>query len=52
MADLKPLEQRINYLRHNIYKALPNSRLISKTNSTAYNRVLTHVLNFKVSLTF
>lgn len=50
-ADLKPLEERIYYLRRNIYKALPSSRLISKTDATAYNRVSTHVLAFKVSLT-
>lgn len=49
LADLKPLEDRIYYLRRNIYKALPSSRLISKTDSTAYNRVSTHVLAFKVS---
>ncbi|XP_050521064.1 uncharacterized protein LOC126894243 [Daktulosphaira vitifoliae] len=47
IADLKPLEERIYYLRRNIYKALPSSRLISKTDSTAYNRVSTHVLAFK-----
>ncbi|XP_025413095.1 uncharacterized protein LOC112685433 [Sipha flava] len=47
LADLKPLEERIYYLRRNIYKALPSSRLISKTDSTAYNRVSTHVLAFK-----
>ncbi|CAH1737575.1 hypothetical protein AGLY_003242 [Aphis glycines] len=47
VADLKPLEERIYYLRRNIYKALPSSRLISKTDPTAYNRVSTHILAFK-----
>lgn len=49
IADLKPLEERIYYLRRNIYKALPSNRLISKTDPIAYSRVSTHVLAFKVS---
>jgi len=47
VADLKPIEERIYYLRRNIYKALPSNRLISKTDPTSYNRVSTHVLAFK-----
>ncbi|CAB4061235.1 unnamed protein product [Lepeophtheirus salmonis] len=38
--DLAPCEERLNYLKRNVYKALPNTRLESKTDSMAYNRVL------------
>ncbi|XP_054264374.1 uncharacterized protein LOC128987517 [Macrosteles quadrilineatus] len=45
--DLEPLEERLNELKHNIYKSLPNSRLTSKTDSPAYSRAAIHVLAFK-----
>lgn len=45
--DLKPLEERLNYLKKNIFKSLPNSRLTSKTDSPAYSRAATHVTAFK-----
>ncbi|KAK3914132.1 ERI1 exoribonuclease 2 [Frankliniella fusca] len=45
--DLKPLEEQLNYLKKNIFKSLPNSRLTSKTDSPAYNRAATHVTAFK-----
>lgn len=45
--DLNPLEERLNYLKKNIYKALPNTRLESKTDSLAYNRVSVHLQSFK-----
>merc|ERR1719414_333067 len=35
--DLTPLEERLNYLKRNIYKALPSTRLESKTDSMAFN---------------
>lgn len=45
--DIRPLEDRLNYLKKNIFKSLPNSRLTSKTDSPAYSRAATHVLAFK-----
>jgi len=45
--DLEPLEERLNYLKRNIYKALPSTRLESKTDSLAFNRVSTHLATFK-----
>lgn len=45
--DLAPLEEKLNYLKRNIYKALPNTRLESKTDSMAYNRVSIHLTTFK-----
>jgi len=48
--DLTPLEEKLNYLKRNIYKALPSTRLESKTDSLAYNRVSLHLISFKKSL--
>ena len=31
-------EEKLNFLKKNIYKSLPNTRLESKTDSLAYNR--------------
>uniref|UniRef100_A0A336KZ93 CSON013716 protein n=1 Tax=Culicoides sonorensis TaxID=179676 RepID=A0A336KZ93_CULSO len=45
--DLKPLEERLNILKRNIIKSLPKTRLLSKTDSAAYSRALTHVTAFK-----
>lgn len=45
--DLAPMEEKLNYLKRNIYKALPNTRLESKTDSMAYNRVSIHLTTFK-----
>lgn len=45
--DLSPFEEKINYLKRNIYKALPSTRLESKTDSLAYNRVSLHLISFK-----
>lgn len=45
--DLRPLEDQLNYLKKNIFKSLPNSRLTSKTDSPAYSRAATHVTAFK-----
>lgn len=45
--DLKPLEERLNILKRNIVKSLPKTRLLSKTDSAAYSRALTHVTAFK-----
>jgi len=48
--DLNHMEERLNYLKRNIYKALPNTRLESKTDSMAYSRVAQHLLAFKKEL--
>ena len=49
--DLSCYEENLNYLKKNIYKALPNSRLVeSKNDSLAYNRVSVHLLAFKKCL--
>jgi len=45
--DLTHHEETLNYLKRNIYKALPSSRLETKTDSLAYNRVSVHLLAFK-----
>lgn len=46
--DLRPLENHLTYLKRNISKALPVSRLCSKTDAIAYHRAATHLANFKV----
>lgn len=45
--DLAPLEERLSYLKSNVFKSLPTSRLTSKTDSPAYSRVATHLAAFK-----
>ena len=49
--DIAAMEEHLNYLKRNIYKSLPNTRLESKTDSMAYNRVSTHLLAFKKAIT-
>merc|ERR1712020_855390 len=44
---LSHMEEKLNYLKRNIFKALPNTRLESKTDSMAYNRVSIHLTTFK-----
>ncbi|VVC98186.1 unnamed protein product [Leptidea sinapis] len=48
--DLTPLEERLSYLKSNIFKGLPVSRLTSKTDSPAYSRVSIHLTAFKKCL--
>jgi len=48
--DLTHMEEKLNYLRRNISRALPNNRLESKTDSMAYSRVSGHLLAFKKEL--
>ncbi|TRY71795.1 hypothetical protein TCAL_01054 [Tigriopus californicus] len=48
--DLAPLEERLNYLKRNVFKSLPNTRLESKSDSLAYNRVATHLVALKKAL--
>ncbi|XP_026754706.2 uncharacterized protein LOC113514813 [Galleria mellonella] len=50
VPDLSPLEQKLHYLKSNIYKGLPTSRLTSKIDSLAYSRVSTHLAAFKKCL--
>lgn len=45
--DLAAMEERLNQFKRNIYKALPNTRLESKTDSLAYSRVNQHLLVFR-----
>lgn len=45
--DLKPMEDQIIQLKKTIYKSLPSSRLISKTDSAAFQRASVHVASFK-----
>lgn len=47
VPDLSPLEEKLSYLKSNIFKSLPMSRLTSKTDSPAYSRVATHLTAFK-----
>lgn len=47
LPDLTPIEERLIYLKSNIFKSLPTSRLTSKTDSPAYSRVATHLTAFK-----
>lgn len=48
--DLGHMEEKLNYLKRNIFKALPNTRLESKTDSMAYQRVAQHLVVFKKEL--
>lgn len=48
--DVGAMEESLNYLKKNIYKALPSTRLESKIDSMAYNRVSVHLVAFKKGL--
>lgn len=48
--DLSPLEEKLYYLKSNIFKSLPTTRLTSKTDSPAYSRVAIHLAAFKKCL--
>lgn len=50
VPDLAPLEEKLNYLKSNIFKSLPTSRITSKTDSHAYSRASTHLAAFKKCL--
>lgn len=47
VPDLTPVEEKLSYLKSNIFKSLPASRLTSKTDSPAYSRAATHLTAFK-----
>lgn len=50
MPDMKPLEEQLNVLKKNIFKSLPASRLVKKTDSVGYSRAATHVTAFKKTI--
>ena len=50
--DLQPMEEQLLYLKKNIFKSLPNSRLSSKTDAAAFNKSSVHLNAFKVRNTF
>jgi hypothetical protein len=45
--DMVHMEERLRNLKRNINRSLPNTRLESKTDSMAYNRVCSHLVTFK-----
>lgn len=45
--DLTIMEESLNTSKKNIFKSLPNTRLESKTDSMAFNRVATHLSAFR-----
>ncbi|XP_042219907.1 uncharacterized protein LOC121864809 isoform X2 [Homarus americanus] len=48
--DLKQMEEKLNQQKKCIFKALPVSRLASKTDSPAYNKAGPHLINFKKTI--
>lgn len=50
VPDLAPLEEQLSYQKKNIFKSLPATRLVSKTDSPAYARAATHLVAFKKTL--
>lgn len=47
VPDLAPLEEQLSYQKKNIFKSLPTTRLVSKTDSPAYARAATQLAAFK-----
>lgn len=47
MPDLKPLEDQLNTAKKNIFKSLPTSRLVSKTDSNGFSRASVHLATFR-----
>lgn len=50
IPDIAPLEEQLSYQKKNIFKSLPATRLVSKTDSPAYARAATHLTAFKKTL--
>lgn len=50
VPDIAPLEEQLCYQKRNIFKSLPATRLVSKTDSPAYARAATHLAAFKKTL--
>ena len=47
--DLSELEEKLTYLKRNIYKSFPHSRWGSNRDAFSFRRVNTHLQAFKVS---
>lgn len=47
MPDIKPMEEQLIQLKKNIFKSLPNSRLVKNTDSVGHSRAATHLTTFK-----
>lgn len=50
IPDIAPLEEQLCYQKKNIFKSLPATRLVSKTDSPAYARAATHLSSFKKTI--
>lgn len=50
IPDITPLEEQLSYQKRNIFKSLPATRLVSKTDSPSYARAATHLATFKKTL--
>lgn len=50
VPDIGPLEEQLSYQKKNIFKSLPVTRLVSKTDSPAYSRAATHLAAFKKTM--
>ncbi|XP_064087604.1 uncharacterized protein LOC135202251 isoform X1 [Macrobrachium nipponense] len=48
--DIRQMEEKLNHMKKTIFKSLPVSRLVSKTDSPAFNKAAPHLLNFKKTL--
>lgn len=49
--DLRSMQEKLNVLKRNILKSLPNkTRLVSKTDSASFSRASTHISSFKKCL--
>lgn len=46
-ADIRPLEEQLSTAKKNIFKSLPTSRLIKKTDSSSFSRASIHLAAFK-----
>ncbi|CAO1373010.1 unnamed protein product [Diamesa serratosioi] len=50
IADVRPMEEHLVVLRKNINKSSPRSRLLSKTDGSAYTRASIHLTSFKKAI--
>lgn len=50
IADIRPLEEQLCTAKNNIFKSLPTSRLIKKTDSSSFSRVSIHLTAFKKTI--
>jgi Cut8, nuclear proteasome tether protein len=47
VPDLKPQEEQLQKAKKAIFKSLPTTRLVSKTDSSAYSKASMHLVEFK-----